>query len=543
MTKIFLCWLTTLCLSSSFANYDENSLRTDLFTNYKKEIIPKETMDDPIVVVMGVGIQNLESFNQMEETLELNMWVRLNWIDESLQWNSSVSNISFLSVGTHSIWVPDIELLNAASLPQIYTLRGGINLYNNGLLMWSNPAIFRFSCALELHNFPFDTQTCVMKFSSWVYDNSLLYLIPNPIKEKQIDVLSSFSHSEWKILDVYLDTYNETRECCGDNTFSVNKYTFSLKRYPHYYKLSMGMTISLVIVSFIIMLVKPTNISRTSTAVFIPLTILALQLTLADKIPVVGYYTLMDKFFLCCFITSMLVSIESGIVYVIITSKSHVIYKLFHKFYDFKKLYDKENQYTIDLQKRMLKHNTYMNKIINPNESNTNDINPNESNTDDIQPSESNTDDIQPSDTNDTNDIPLEEIDDTNDINDIPLEETDETNDPNKEFENVENILRQRKYRETNLDDYIKPIENISPIHEEATQNIELVVNRVPNYNVIDEDVVKTISYDDKYLKLTYKEKLFFDEVSKIVKICDNVFRVILPTIFFSYIIYIMSKE
>ena len=29
--------------------------------------------------------------------------------------------------------------------------------------------------------------------------------------------------------------------------------------------------------------------------------ILALQLTLADKIPVVGYFTLMDNFFLACF--------------------------------------------------------------------------------------------------------------------------------------------------------------------------------------------------------------------------------------------------
>ena len=85
--------------------------------------------------------------------------------------------------------------------------------------MWSNPAIYRFSCALELHQFPFDTQTCIMKFSSWVYDNSLLRLIPNPDSAKQIDLLPSFSHSEWEIVDVTLESYNETRECCGDNEF------------------------------------------------------------------------------------------------------------------------------------------------------------------------------------------------------------------------------------------------------------------------------------------------------------------------------------
>ena len=101
----------------------------------------------------------------------------------------------------------------------------------------------------------------------------------------------------------------------------------------------MGMTISLVLVSFIIMLIKPDNVSRTGTAVFIPLTILALQLTIADKIPVVGYYTLMDNFFLCCFITSMICSIESGLIFALITTKSPLVYKMFVRFFDFNKLF------------------------------------------------------------------------------------------------------------------------------------------------------------------------------------------------------------
>ena len=90
----------------------------------------------------------------------------------------------------------------------------------------------------------------------------------------------------------------------------------------------MGMTITLVVVSFIISLMSPDNVSRTGTAVFIPLTILALQLTIASKIPVVGYFTLMDQFFLCCFITSMICSIESGLVYALITAKSQWFFNL-----------------------------------------------------------------------------------------------------------------------------------------------------------------------------------------------------------------------
>ena len=136
----------------------------------------------------------------------------------------------------------------------------------------------------------------------------------------------------------------------------------------------MGMTISLVIVSFIIMLMKANNVSRTGTAVFIPLTILALQLTIADKIPVVGYYTLMDIFFLSCFITSMIVSIESGLVYALVTNKSQFVYKIFHKCFNIKKLYSNHisNQKEHEIKKHQ--HDNCINRIKERNDDNNSDF-------------------------------------------------------------------------------------------------------------------------------------------------------------------------
>ena len=343
MIKKLLLFLTlNLNLNYGYANLEEKTLRNHLFTDYNKFVRPINDYRESVNISMGLGVQNLEAFNQKEETIDINLWVRLNWYDKYLNWNSTISNLTFLSVDKDYVWVPDIELLNAASLPDIYTLKGGMNLYSDGLILWSNPAVFRFSCPLDLHYFPFDTQKCRMKFASWIYNNNLLTLHPHKDVSKQIDILSTFSHSEWKIRDVKVENYLEQRPCCPNVDFDVNEYTIELRRYPHYYNISMGMTISLVIVNFIIMLVKPNNISRTSTAVFIPLTILALQLTLADKIPVVGYYTLMDYFFLCCFITSMICSIQSGLVYSLLTSKSRFIYLLFKDRFNLEKLIEND---------------------------------------------------------------------------------------------------------------------------------------------------------------------------------------------------------
>jgi hypothetical protein len=311
LIKLFL---VSLSITSDY----ENKLRKKIFNNYSNDIIPKIN-NNPLNVEMGLAVQTLEEFNQKVESIELNIWVRMNWNDSRLEWNTlNYNNISFIAVKPNMIWHPDIELYNAASLPEIYNLNDAAMLYNRGEIMWSRPGIYRFSCPLDLHNFPFDTQICKFTFGSWIYTNNDLNLRSYLDESKAVDILSGFSHSEWNVISI---DYEKEKF----NNKTLINYFIKLERLTHYYSLSMGMTITLVFVSFIIMCLPSDNVSRTSTAVFIPLTILALQLTIVDKVPVVGYFTIMDKFFLSCFISSMFVSIESGIIFALLSIRSKKI--------------------------------------------------------------------------------------------------------------------------------------------------------------------------------------------------------------------------
>lgn len=50
------------------------------------------------------------------------------------------------------------------------TLSTKATMYHNGLIEWKPPAIYKSSCEIDVEYFPFDEQTCVLKFGSWTYD-------------------------------------------------------------------------------------------------------------------------------------------------------------------------------------------------------------------------------------------------------------------------------------------------------------------------------------------------------------------------------------
>lgn len=452
MNLLFILSLFTLPFIGNGAQ-EERELRYELFRDYNKNIRPVIEYQDAIQLHMGIAIQTLESFNQKEEMIKLNVWLRMNWYDDYLCWNSSFSNIPFLAVEPNQVWTPDVELLNAGAKPEIYTLEGGMMLYQRGEFMWSRPLIFTFSCPLDLHNFPFDTQVCKIRFGSWIYSNRYLNVKPYEEVNKQIDILDSFSHSEWDIVELSLNVLNETRDCCIGESFSIIEYTFTLSRYSHYYELSMAMTLTLVVVSFIILLMEPSNVSRTSTAVFIPLTILALQLTISDKVPVVGYFTLIDKFFVCCFVTSMICSIESGIIYSLITTNSNWIYNIFRIFIDIERLKNKDSK------------KCFINK-------------------DDREEEE---------------------------------EDNQQNNDSNNEEELIE--LEDMNTRSSSYNDVV---------HGSCEDD---------KYY----DVIKVANYDDKIINLSYEDRLIYFEINRYISIIDNIMRILIPIIFFSYIGHLYS--
>lgn len=59
---------------------------------------------------------------------------------------------------------------NSADGEYVVTTLTKAVLHHSGKVYWTPPAIFKSSCEIDVRYFPFDQQTCFMKFGSWTYD-------------------------------------------------------------------------------------------------------------------------------------------------------------------------------------------------------------------------------------------------------------------------------------------------------------------------------------------------------------------------------------
>ena len=62
--------------------------------------------------------------------------------------------------------------MNSADGNYEVTLLTKATVYSTGEVLWNPPAIYKSSCEMDVEYFPFDKQSCLMKFGSWTSDGN-----------------------------------------------------------------------------------------------------------------------------------------------------------------------------------------------------------------------------------------------------------------------------------------------------------------------------------------------------------------------------------
>ncbi|XP_073978197.1 nicotinic acetylcholine receptor alpha2 isoform X2 [Rhodnius prolixus] len=173
---------------------------------------------DNFLILQMVFHQNLK-----DQILTTNVWLEHEWQDHKFRWDpGEYGGVTELYVPSEHIWLPDIVLYNNADGEYVVTTMTKAVLHHDGKVLWTPPAIFKSSCEIDVRYFPFDQQTCFMKFGSWSYDGIQIDLkhINQKVGEDKveigIDLREYYPSVEWDILGVPAERHEKFYPCCKE---------------------------------------------------------------------------------------------------------------------------------------------------------------------------------------------------------------------------------------------------------------------------------------------------------------------------------------
>ena len=150
-----------------------------------------------------------------------------------MQWNrSEYSDIPVIRLPAEIIWKPDIILYNNADKQYSSGLTSTNAIVSwEGKVTWLSSAIFKSSCEINVEYFPFDEQSCTMKFASWTYDGDQVNLINSA---NMTDLSNYVANGEWDLVVASVKRNVVFYSCCEEPYPDVT-YIFTLRRRPLFY--------------------------------------------------------------------------------------------------------------------------------------------------------------------------------------------------------------------------------------------------------------------------------------------------------------------
>ncbi|XP_019647190.1 PREDICTED: neuronal acetylcholine receptor subunit alpha-10-like [Branchiostoma belcheri] len=220
--------------SGSEVQSSEERLIMDLLEGYNTDRRPVRNMSDPVNVTIDVAVAEYLHLDDRNHMLTVNLWMRLFWTDQFLQWDpSKYDGVDLLRVQSSNIWNPDIVLYNSV-FEEGYgeTPDFKATIRPDGSVAFLYPFTFKAACRVNIVYFPEDRQVCPLKFGSWSYDGLKLDLVNRFSKG---DITNLASSEEWIVTDLMAERHVHYYNCCPEPYPDVT-FTLVMNRMPFYYQ-------------------------------------------------------------------------------------------------------------------------------------------------------------------------------------------------------------------------------------------------------------------------------------------------------------------
>uniref|UniRef100_A0A8C4IQC7 Neuronal acetylcholine receptor subunit alpha-4 n=1 Tax=Dicentrarchus labrax TaxID=13489 RepID=A0A8C4IQC7_DICLA len=299
---LIFSFLLSVCSQVGPRAHAEERLLQDLFVHYNKLSRPVENTTDTVLVHFGLSIAQLIDVDEKNQMMTTNVWVKQEWNDYKLRWNpEEYENVTSIRIPSEIIWRPDIVLYNNADGDFAVTHLTKAHLFYDGRIKWMPPAIYKSSCSIDVTFFPFDQQSCKMKFGSWTYDRAKIDLIS---MASDVDQMDYWESGEWIIVNA-VGKYNTKKyECCTEIYADITYY-FIIRRLPLFYTINLIIPCLLISCLTVLVFYLPSQCGEKITlciSVLLSLTVFLLLITeiipsTSLVIPLIGEYLLFTMVF------------------------------------------------------------------------------------------------------------------------------------------------------------------------------------------------------------------------------------------------------
>ncbi|KAH9281139.1 Glycine receptor subunit alpha-3 [Echinococcus granulosus] len=321
ITFLLLLQLTSAQSNTTTVAFNGTSMREQimdyLFENYQSHERPGAANKEPSVVIVYITVTAITSVDVRMMEYTADMMLRQEWRDPRLAWDRHPVFKKFTKnlVSPElkgKLWLPDLFFRNGKegrlhkmTLPNYLT-----RISPDGNILYSQKITMRFSCQMDLANFPMDSQDCTMNIGSYGYEYSELQFVwrnDTPISMSPGMQISEFNSPENVI----------SYDCSAESSTSTGNYTcleirFTLTRELGSWLSSVYIPNFLIIVaswhSFWVDLdAKP---ARVTLGLLTLLSILTQASGVASSLPRVSYIKAIDVWNIACIIFDVGVLIE-----------------------------------------------------------------------------------------------------------------------------------------------------------------------------------------------------------------------------------------
>ncbi|XP_064319235.1 gamma-aminobutyric acid receptor subunit gamma-4 [Phalacrocorax carbo] len=278
----------TQILNSLLKNYD-NKLRPDIGI--------KPTYIDVDIYVNSIGPV---SVIQMEYTIDI--FFAQTWYDRRLRFNSTLKALTLNTNMVSRIWIPDTFFRNSkrADSHWITTPNQLLRIWNDGKVLYTLRLTIEAECLLQLQNFPMDTHSCPLVFSSYGYPREEIVY-----RWRRYSIEVSDQRT-WRLYQFDFTGLRNTSEVLrtGAGEYMVMTVSFDLSRRMGYFAIQTYIPCILtVVLSWVSFWIKRDSTpARTSLGITTVLTMTTLSTISRKHLPRVSYITAMDLFVSVCFI-------------------------------------------------------------------------------------------------------------------------------------------------------------------------------------------------------------------------------------------------